>query len=113
MLSRLREGEEFDGLRHFFAAYFHQTGDLDHEDEDDVIQVYVAEARPAGVAELRCEMDKLLAVGFSDVDLRKALGVVDIKYRPPAEASAGLRTWRTKVFTEANRRLSVQERSGA
>ena len=96
------ESDEFQKLRHFFGAYFHQDWDLDADDEDDVIRAYVGHARlPEDVVELLHEIDRLLAFGLSDHDLLEALGVLGSDYYPSGATNAWLRALRAKVLAEA------------
>ena len=102
LASELEESDEFEKLRHFFGAYFHQDWDLDADDEDGVIRAYVGHAHlPEHVVELLHEIDKLLAFDLSDYDLREALGLLGSDYDPSGATNAWLRSLRERVVAEA------------
>ena len=102
LVARLLDSGEFEQLRHFFGAYFHQDMDLEYDDEDDLVRDYVDghDRWPDDVVRLLHAMDKLLALGLSDKELVKALDVLgtDFAY---GDTNAWLRTMRARVLAEA------------
>ena len=103
LTSELEESDEYEELRQLLGAYFHQDWRYEFDDEDDVVRGYVEghAHRPEEVAELLQGIDKLLAFGLSDYDLREALGVLGSDYYPSGATNAWLRSLRSKVVAEA------------
>lgn len=107
LASELEESDEYEELRQLLGAYFHQDWHYEFDDEDDLVRGYVEGAhRPEKVVELLHEIDKLLAFGLSDYDLREALGVLGSDYYPSGATNAWLRSMRAKVLAEATGSLA-------
>ena len=103
LVSRLCGGDEFEELRHFFAAYFHQDMGVEYDDQDDAVRGYVEDHAhlPNDVVEMLHGMDTLLVLGLNDDDVQEALDALGSGYYPAADTTVWLRSLREKVLTEA------------
>ncbi|KPN89045.1 contact-dependent growth inhibition system immunity protein [Pseudomonas nunensis] len=52
--------EKFPDLFQFLAGYFHQDWNCDHDTEDDVIRLFIAEASPETVLRVKDELQFVL-----------------------------------------------------
>jgi len=99
LASHLADSDEFEQLRRLFGGYFHQDYDLMYDDEDGVLRGYVEEHLPQDVVSTLRALDKLLAFGLTDHDLRDALFALGSDYAA-ADTNVWLRSLRAKLLAE-------------
>jgi hypothetical protein len=81
-VERLWENPEFGELRGFFANYFHEDWSYDAADEQAAVQLFLDVATADEVRAVRSEIDRLLALGFTDEQMDEGLGVLGCNYKP-------------------------------
>ncbi len=83
---------DFPTLDNFLAAYFHQDWTLDHDTPEAVVADYVRGESEATVAQLRGELDRLLAADPQEAGLAALLRASGCEY-DPARDGIGYRDW--------------------
>jgi hypothetical protein len=98
---------KFGNLVNFFGGYFHQDWDLDARNYDEVLEMFVKHNPSNEVANVVKELDALLAMGLSDLELRKAL-TEDLLccYIPPCEED--LKKWLILVRNTLRKLISIK-----
>jgi hypothetical protein len=91
---------EFEGLSNFFGGYFHQDWTVGASSADEVIEKFVLDATPEEMRTVVAEINRLLEMKASDVDLENALRTFGSAYYFKADgfsASQWLKHIRTRL----------------
>jgi len=98
---------KFENLVNFFGGYFHQDWDLDAQNYDEVLEMFVKQNPSNEVANVVKELDALLAMDLSNLELRKAL-TEDLLccYIPPCEGA--LKEWLILIRNKLIKLISIK-----
>jgi CdiI immunity protein len=91
---RLARDPEYEELRHFLGAYFHQDWKVGHDSREEVVDDYIRHSSQDAVTTLAREFDQLLKLGLSEGEMQEALDILDSDYIPLGDATAWVRSVR-------------------
>ncbi len=74
--------DQYPHLAQLLSGYFHQDWMLDHEDEESVLRMYLADTPRRKARAAAREIEALLASGLDEPGLRAALERLGCSYDP-------------------------------
>jgi CdiI immunity protein len=92
-----RSGRQLPALEQFFGGYFNQDWDLDAPDDGAVVALFVREAAPERLDEVRRELDRLLALRLDEKQLRDVLLSDLAAYYDPGPDGLTMTEWLRRV----------------